>query len=90
MNFLKKNLFIKMAGIITTKDLSVEDTSELKTGDIRKGYNMAKKPLHTWPDGKKLHPVGMKHTRKNGSKVQGSETPNFFYNFPKNKYKEGK
>ena len=51
---------------------------------------MAKKLLHTRPDGKKLHPVGMKHTKKNDSKVQGSETPNFFYNFPKNKYKEGK
>ena len=31
-----------MAGIITTKDLSVEDTSELKTGDTRKEYNRAK------------------------------------------------
>ena len=29
-----------MADIIGTKDLSVEDTSKLKTGDTRKGYNM--------------------------------------------------
>ena len=32
-----------MADMITTKNLSVEDTSELKTGDTRKEYNMAKK-----------------------------------------------
>tara|TARA_R110000824_G_scaffold81335_2_gene204390 strand:- start:302 stop:442 length:141 start_codon:yes stop_codon:yes gene_type:complete len=43
MNFLKKNLFIKMPDVITTKDLSVKDTSKLKTGNIRKKYNMAKK-----------------------------------------------
>ena len=35
-----------MADIITTQDLSVEDTSELKTGDTRKKYN-------TCPPGKK-------------------------------------
>ena len=29
-----------MADIIGTKDLNVEDTSSLKTGDTRKGYNM--------------------------------------------------
>ena len=28
-----------MTDIITTQDLSVEDTSELKTGDRRKKYN---------------------------------------------------
>ena len=27
-----------MADIFGTKDLSVKDTSELKTGDMRKGY----------------------------------------------------
>ena len=32
-----------MTNIITTKNLSVEDTSKLKTGDTRKEYNMAKK-----------------------------------------------
>ena len=31
-----------MTSIITTKDLSVEDTSEPETGDIRKGNNMPK------------------------------------------------
>lgn len=30
-----------IADIITTKDLSVEDTSELKTGNTRRSYNMA-------------------------------------------------
>ena len=35
-----------MADIITTQDLSVEDTSELKTGDTRKKDN-------TCPPGKK-------------------------------------
>ena len=30
-----------MADIITTKDLSVEDKSELKTGNTRRSYNMA-------------------------------------------------
>ena len=40
MNFLKKNLFIKMPDVITTKDLSVKDTSKLKTGNIRKKYNI--------------------------------------------------
>ena len=35
-----------MADIITTQDLSVEDTSELKTGDTRKKYD-------TYPPGKK-------------------------------------
>ena len=29
-----------MADIFTTKDLSVKDASSLKTGDMRKGYNM--------------------------------------------------
>ena len=29
-----------IADIITTKDLSVEDTSELKTGDTRRRYDM--------------------------------------------------
>tara|TARA_R100000008_G_scaffold79960_1_gene62028 strand:+ start:564 stop:722 length:159 start_codon:yes stop_codon:yes gene_type:complete len=27
-----------MADILTTKDLSVEDTSELKTGDMKRNY----------------------------------------------------
>ena len=51
---------------------------------------MPKDALHTWPYNKKPHPVREKHTKKNGDKVHGSETPNFYYNFPKNKYKEGK
>ena len=29
-----------MADIITTQDLSVEDTSKLKTGDTKRRYNM--------------------------------------------------
>jgi len=29
-----------MADIFGTKDLGVKDTSSLKTGDMRKGYNM--------------------------------------------------
>ena len=33
-----------MADIITTQDLSVEDTSKLKTGDMKRSYNMAKHP----------------------------------------------
>ena len=33
-----------MADIITTQNLSVEDTSELKTGDTRRRYDMAKHP----------------------------------------------
>jgi hypothetical protein len=32
-----------MADIITTQDLSVEDTSELKTGDTKRKYNVSKK-----------------------------------------------
>ena len=42
-----------MASIITTKDLSVKDTSKLKTGDTRKEYNMAKKK-GTCPPGKHM------------------------------------
>ena len=49
-----------------------------------------KKGYHTWPHKNKAHPVGEKHLLKGGDKVHGSETPNFYYNFPKNSYKEGK
>jgi len=29
-----------VADVITTQDLSVEDTSKLKTGDMKRSYNM--------------------------------------------------
>jgi len=32
-----------IADILTTKDLSVEDTSKLKTGDTKRKYNASKK-----------------------------------------------
>lgn len=48
-----------------------------------------KKGYHTWPFSGKVHPVGEQHKTSQG-KIQGSETKNFNYRFPKSSYKEGK
>jgi hypothetical protein len=37
-----------------------------------------------------MHPVDEIHKMPDGSGVQGSETPNFNYIYPKNKYKQGR
>ena len=43
----------RIADIITTKDLSVEDTSKLKTGDTKRRYNMPGKACDKIKDPKK-------------------------------------
>ena len=49
-----------------------------------------KKGYHTWPYSGKPHPVGQKHTLKNGDKIHGDETNSIYYRYPNGKYKEGK
>jgi hypothetical protein len=41
-----------VADIITTQDLSVEDTSKLKTGDTKRRYNMPGKACDNIKDSK--------------------------------------
>ena len=63
-----------MADIITTKDLSVEDTSKLKTGDTKRRYDMPKecvdrliKKGHSPGEAHKLCYGGGKGSAKGGS-----------------------
>jgi len=53
-----------MASIITTKDLSVKDTSKLKTGNTRRSYNMA---VHQGDCPPGQHKVGGKCVPRKGN-----------------------
>ena len=61
-----------MADIITTKDLSVEDKSKLKTGNTRRSYNMA---IHqgSCPPGQ--HKVGGKCVPRKPGTVKPGTSP---------------
>ena len=61
-----------IADIITTKDLSVEDTSELKTGNTRRSYNMA---IHQGKCPEGQHEVGGKCVPKPPGTVKPGTSP---------------
>ena len=61
-----------MTSIITTEHLSIKDTSELKTGNTRRSYNM---PIHQGKCPEGQHEVGGKCVPRKPGTVKPGTSP---------------